>query len=69
MYRHTANYEADYLLRTVLLANKYKKEEEEKSSREAIKYPPVPHAIFSYPQIGSVGMTEKGNQTGYYIHI
>jgi dihydrolipoamide dehydrogenase len=43
------NFEGEYLLRTLY---KY-------PSDEAINYPPMPHAVFSNPQIGGVGMTEE----------
>ncbi|GAB4187800.1 MAG: dihydrolipoyl dehydrogenase [Simkaniaceae bacterium] len=48
LYRHTANFEGEYLFRTLF----------KEPSREPIAYPPVPHAIFSHPQIGSVGKKE-----------
>jgi mycothione reductase len=49
LYRHTVNYEADYLVRTVL----------EGGADEPIDYGPVPHAVFSVPEIAGVGMTEE----------
>lgn len=49
LYRHTANYESEYLIRTVL----------EGVSQEPIDYGPVPHAVFSVPEIASVGLTEQ----------
>lgn len=47
-YRHTANFEGEYLYHNLFVAKK----------KSAISYPPVPHAIFSEPQIASVGKTE-----------
>ena len=47
LFRHSVNYEWEYLVREYL-----------KQDRLAIKYPPVPHAIFTYPQIAGVGKTE-----------
>jgi dihydrolipoamide dehydrogenase len=48
-FRHTVNYEAQYLVRTVL-----------KGAKEgAIDYGPVPHAVFGVPEIAAVGMTEQ----------
>ena len=47
LFRHSVNYEGEYLLR------EYKNLE-----RKPIEYPPVPHAIFTYPQIAGVGVTE-----------
>lgn len=48
LFRHSVNFEGEYLLRT-LYAN---------PSDEPIKYSPMPHAVFSSPQIGAVGKTE-----------
>jgi dihydrolipoamide dehydrogenase len=48
-YRHTVNFEGEYLLRTVF----------EHPSDEPIRYPPVPHAIFTHPQVAGVGKTEE----------
>ena len=49
LYRHTVNYEGDYLVRTVL----------QDGADEPIDYGPVPHAVFSVPEIAGVGMTEQ----------
>jgi mycothione reductase len=49
LYRHTANYEAEYLVRTVF----------QDSAEGPIEYGPVPHAVFSVPEIAGVGMTEE----------
>ena len=49
LYRHTVNYEGDYLVRTVLQVG----------ADEPIDYGPVPHAVFSVPEIAGVGMTEQ----------
>lgn len=48
-YRHTVNYEGEYLVRTVLQGG----------ADEPIDYGPVPHAVFSAPEIAAVGMTEE----------
>jgi mycothione reductase len=48
-FRHSVNFEGEYLLRTLYGA----------PTDEAIDYPPVPHAVFSSPQIGGVGKTEE----------
>ncbi|MFB6181876.1 MAG: dihydrolipoyl dehydrogenase [Candidatus Magasanikbacteria bacterium] len=58
-FRHTVNYEGEYLMESAV-----KEETDEK-----LEYPPVPHAIFSDPQIGGVGVTEdelkdKGKEKG-----
>ena len=48
-FRHSVNFEGEYLWRTVF----------ENPSEEPIRYPPVPHAIFSNPQVAGVGLTEE----------
>ena len=48
-FRHSVNFEGEYLFRTVF----------EEKSQEPIVYPPVPHAIFTHPQIAAVGKTEE----------
>jgi mycothione reductase len=49
LFRHSANFEGEYVFRTHF----------EKSMNGPIKYPPVPHAIFTHPQVGGVGKTEQ----------
>ena len=51
LFRHSVNYEGEYLLR-----NHY--ENTKQSAISPIEYPPVPHAIFSYPQVAWVWVTE-----------
>lgn len=48
-FRHSVNFEGEYLFRTVF----------QEKSREPIKYPPVPHAVFASPQVAGVGKTEE----------
>ena len=48
LYRHTVNYEAEYLIRGVL----------DGKDPGAIAYGPVPHAVFADPEIAGVGETE-----------
>ncbi len=48
-FRHTANYEAKYLTNNQVLGN----------FQEPIDYGPVPHAVFSFPEIAGVGLTEQ----------
>lgn len=48
-YRHTVNFEGEYLFRTLFA----------QPSNEPIRYPPVPHAIFTHPQVAAVGKTEE----------
>jgi dihydrolipoamide dehydrogenase len=47
MFKHTANYEAD-----VVSDNMLRGEKRENDTHA------VPHAVFTHPQVGSVGMTE-----------
>ena len=48
-FRHSANFEGEYLFN-----NLYKNKES-----IPIHYPPVPHAVFTHPQVASVGKTEE----------
>lgn len=60
LYRHTVNYEGEYLVRTVL------KQEVD----IPLDYGPVPHAVFSPPEIAGVGLTEtQAQEQGYNIAI
>ena len=47
-FRHSVNFEGEYLFQTVF----------EKKNVAPIRYPPVPHAIFTHPQVAGVGKTE-----------
>lgn len=49
LFRHTVNYEGEYLMRTVF----------EDTPAPPIDYGPVPYAVFTVPQIAGVGMTEE----------
>ncbi len=53
--KHTANFESDYL-KDYLLGKK-----------EKIAYPEIPYAIFSYPEIASVGKKEKDLSISYFL--
>lgn len=48
-FRHSVNFEGEYLFRTVFVDK----------VQEPIHYPPVPHAIFTHPQVAGVGLTEE----------
>ena len=48
MFRHSANFEAEYLFEQLF----------HRKRPIPIKYPPMPHAIFSNPQVAGVGFTE-----------
>jgi mycothione reductase len=49
MFRHSVNFEGQFLTRTHFVEKK----------KKVIKYPPMPHAVFTHPEIGVVGMTEE----------
>ena len=48
-FRHTVNFEGEYLFRSVF----------KESDPKPLRYRPVPHAIFSNPQVAGVGKTEE----------
>ncbi|WP_372845634.1 dihydrolipoyl dehydrogenase [Pontiella sp.] len=47
-FRHTVNFEGEFLMRVLF----------EAPSAETINYGAVPHAVFTYPQVAGVGKTE-----------
>jgi len=49
LFRHTANFEGEYLFNTVI----------QKNNIGPINYKPVPYAVFTNPQVAGVGLTEK----------
>lgn len=49
LFRHTVNFQGEYLMDTLFLEPR----------KEPINYPPMPHAIFSNPQVAGVGKTER----------
>jgi|SRR3989344_3049138 len=64
MFRHSANLEAEYVLNNIL------------GRKKPVDYYPMPHAIFTSPQIAGVGLTEQEAQeqkknyvvSKYYYH-
>ena len=61
MFRHSVNFEAEYLINSLY-----------NGKRKPIIYPPMPHAIFTNPEIGSVGLTEeqtKEKKLNYVVGI
>lgn len=48
-FRHTVNFEGEYLFNQIFGG----------ALKEPIQYPPVPHAVFTHPQIAGVGKTER----------
>ena len=55
MFRHSANLEAEYAVQNILR----RKKELKKEQRKAVDYYPMPHAVFTNPQIAAVGLTEQ----------
>ncbi len=53
LFRHTVNYEGEYLMRTAFLD----------TSAPPIDYGPVPYAVFTVPQIAGVGLTAEQAET------
>lgn len=51
LYRHTANYEGEWLFNAVF--------RQPELLTKGIQYPPIPHAVFTNPQIAGVGFTES----------
>jgi mycothione reductase len=49
MFKHSANHEAQYAFNNIMHADK----------KVAVDYAAMPHAIFSWPQVASVGHTEQ----------
>ncbi len=49
LFRHSVNFEGEYLLRTLY----------ENPVNEKISYSPMPYAVFSNPQIAGIGFTEE----------
>lgn len=62
LFRHSANFEGEYVFKTVF-------EDKDTLFPEEIKYPPMPQAVFSNPQIGSVGPTEEELKTNNIPYI
>lgn len=59
MFRHTANYEADIVWRNAFTEHK-----------RYTDYHAVPHAVFGYPQVAGVGMTQaEAKAAGYNILV
>ncbi len=57
LFRHTVNHEGEYLVRTAL----------KNDPPPPLDYGPVPHAIFTNPEIAGVGLTEEQAQGMDYI--
>jgi mycothione reductase len=57
MFRHVANKEASVVWRNAF-----------HNARETVDYLAAPHAVFSWPEIASVGLTEEEAAQRYHIH-
>ncbi len=49
MFRHSVNFEGQYLFDTHYYSKK----------KRPIRYPPMPHAVFTHPEVAGVGLTEQ----------
>ena len=49
LFRHAVNFEGEFLFKTLFKEKK----------KRPIKYPPMPYAVFTHPEIGGVGPTEE----------
>jgi dihydrolipoamide dehydrogenase len=58
MFRHTANYEAEVVSRNIFTDHKTK-----------VDYHAVPHAVFGFPQVGGVGLTEEQAKAAGYENL
>jgi dihydrolipoamide dehydrogenase len=61
MFRHSVNFETEYLIKQLF---------DKKTKKAPINYPPMPHAIFSSPQVAGIGPTEqelKQSKTKYFV--
>ncbi|MBP9854654.1 MAG: dihydrolipoyl dehydrogenase [Candidatus Omnitrophica bacterium] len=59
-FRHSVNFEGEYLFESIF----------NNPHNQPIHYPPIPHAIFSNPQVAGVGKTEdelKANGVDYVV--
>jgi len=57
MYRHAANYESEIAWQNA--HRQLHKDEGHDHGKTAVDFTAMPHAVYSHPQIGSVGLTEK----------
>jgi mycothione reductase len=59
MFRHTANYEAEVVWINAFTGHKH-----------PVDYHAVPHAVYGYPQVGAVGLTEEqAREVGHEILV
>jgi mycothione reductase len=49
MFRHSVNFEGEFLFRTLFVEKR----------KKPIKYPPMPYAVFTHPEIAGVGPSEE----------
>ncbi len=62
LFRHSVNFEGEWLLEHLFLGDK-------DDDKKKLKYPPMPHAVFSSPQIAGVGKTEDELRTEGWIEL
>ncbi|ORY36522.1 pyridine nucleotide-disulfide oxidoreductase, partial [Rhizoclosmatium globosum] len=61
LFKHSSNFEGEWLFNTQYAPEKNKEfiKKWVDSKTGGVLYPPMPHAVFSYPQIGGVGLTQE----------
>ena len=59
MFRHSVNFEGEYLFNQHYWEDK----------KTPIKYPPIPHAVFSFPEIAGVGKREDELKGNYIVGL
>ncbi|KAJ3320348.1 hypothetical protein HDV06_005379 [Boothiomyces sp. JEL0866] len=57
MFRHTANYQGEWVFKSVF--------KDTSLQDVGMAYPPIPAAVFSNPQIGTVGLTQEEAEAKY----
>jgi dihydrolipoamide dehydrogenase len=58
-FRHTANFEGEYVFQRHVAG----------TQTGPMRYPPVPHAIFTDPQVAGVGLCEPNDASGLIIGV
>jgi dihydrolipoamide dehydrogenase len=58
MFRHTANYESEIVWRNAFMEHQHPVDEHA-----------IPHAVFTHPQVASVGMTEEQAKKGHELVV
>ncbi|KAJ3202501.1 hypothetical protein HDU82_007306 [Entophlyctis luteolus] len=66
LFKHAANFEGEWLFRTLFKEGQYPRFLRRWTASDGgVVYPPIPHAVFTYPQIAGVGLTEADARAKY----